>query len=943
MSEEEPFAGEENLQEEPSRDSEVLKEDSETEKEDKKSEGKEISHSKKNHISKKERKHPSEENDEAGTEEVKIDWHRIYSTFKQPWLWAFLILIPLVLTIAIRIQPNKLDITRDWAQSTVYNYYKNMLAQQIAQQFPNLPEANRAAFVDQQFQSFLKSNSALITMQVDQTANYFKSKLQYDSNGTQYTYLGDLDSYYFLRYADNYLANGMQADEIRNGTYWDNHMLAPIGTPMTPTLHPYVIAWLYKILKIFQPKMTTMQASFYVPLVCAIIAAIVAFMIGKRLFGNLAGLAVSVLLAVNPMFLSRTMGSDTDVYNVMFPLLIIWMIIEALNAEQKWQKILFAVLSGMFVGIFALAWMGWWFIFDFLTAAFGIYIAYLLIFEVKKSKKKALSSLAQTALVLSIFILSSFTFTSIIIGAKNFSAIIKGPFEVMGLKNVAHSTYWPNVYLTVAELNPGSIDTIVGVMGGASLGILFAILAILGVVLFTILHFVDIPILKGYKKSHHNLILPILLIIWFFGTAYATYKGVRFALLFVPAFALAAGLGIGILFEMTLQVLSNAKVHKLFSYLIIAILLVGLMIPQIKMGYATGRAYVPSMNDAWYDALSKIKQDSAQNAIINSWWDFGHWFKYVADRAVTADGASQNSPQAYWLGRILVTDNEDEAIAILKMLDCGSNTAFEIIDKKYNDTPTSIAILRSALMLNRSEARKYLSNYLESEDVERVMQAMDCTPPEDYFITSGDMVGKAGVWAHFGLWDFEKAKLLLNVKSSNFSYVNSYLSSKNYSESQIQQLIYNITSLPDTRYEESWISPWPSYITQGYCTSQSENTTSCSFNFNDQQLLLVINWSDTPKTFISTGKNPITPYSLVYVENASLKEVKYAQPGFQYSVVYTPDNTAVICSPELAKSIFTRLFFLGGAGLNHFKLFDHERELTGSEIYVWKIDWGEHK
>jgi dolichyl-diphosphooligosaccharide--protein glycosyltransferase len=436
------------------------------------------------------------------------------------------------------------------------------------------------------------------------------------------------------------------------------------------------------------------------------------------------------------------------------------------------------------------------------------------------------------------------------------------------------------------------------------------------------------------------MFLPSLLLIWFFGTAYATYKGVRFALLFVPAFAIAAGLGIGILFEALLKLLSSAKTSKVFSLLIVISLMSAILFPQVSAGYSAGRAYVPSMNDAWYDTLYKIRQNSAPNAIINSWWDFGHWFKYVADRAVTADGASQNSPQAYWLGRILVTDNEDEAVAVLKMLDCGSNTAFEIIDKRYNDTPTSISILRHALMLNRSEAREYLSKYLNGSDLEAVMQAIDCSPPEDYFITSGDMVGKSGVWAHFGLWDFEKAKLLLNVKNSNLSYVREYLKSKNYSESQIQQLIYNITSLPDSRYEESWISPWPSYLSQGYCSPQEDNTTLCSANFNGQQIQILLNWSGRADARIIAGKGSIVPYSLIYLENNSLVEVKYEKASFPFSIVYAPDNSVVICSPELGKSIFTRLFFLNGGGLSHFKLFDQQRELTGSEIYVWKVDWG---
>ncbi|PIZ49397.1 hypothetical protein COY28_06400 [Candidatus Woesearchaeota archaeon CG_4_10_14_0_2_um_filter_57_5] len=46
-----------------------------------------------------------------------------------------------------------------------------------------------------------------------------------------------------------------------------------------------------------------------------------------------------------------------------------------------------------------------------------------------------------------------------------------------------------------------------------------------------------------------------------------------------------------------------------------------------------------------------------------------------------------------------------------------------------------------------------------------------------------------------------------------------------------------------------------------------------------------------------------------------------------------------LASPETAKSIFTRLFFLKGHGLSHFKPFTYERSIIGNEIYVWKVDW----
>ena len=88
---------------------------------------------------------------------------------------------------------------------------------------------------------------------------------------------------------------------------------------------------------------------------------------------------------------------------------------------------------------------------------------------------------------------------------------------------------------------------------------------------------------------------------------------------------------------------------------------------------------------------------------MNSWWDFGHHFKFISDRAVTFDGGTQNSPQAHWIGRVLQTDNEEEAIAILRMLDCGANSAFKLALEETNDPLISVSLVKDIIMHHSRE------------------------------------------------------------------------------------------------------------------------------------------------------------------------------------------------------------------------------------------------
>src|SRR3989442_16013678 len=83
------------------------------------------------------------------------------------------------------------------------------------------------------------------------------------------------------------------------------------------------------------------------------------------------------------------------------------------------------------------------------------------------------------------------------------------------------------------------------------------------------------------------------------------------------------------------------------------------------------------MNDAWWTTLESIRDDTPPDAIVNTWWDYGYWVKYVADRRVSADGGSLRTHIPHWVGRALLAADEGESVGLLRMLDCGSDATPE--------------------------------------------------------------------------------------------------------------------------------------------------------------------------------------------------------------------------------------------------------------------------
>ncbi len=263
----------------------------------------------------------------------------------------------------------------------------------------------------------------------------------------------------------------------------------------------------------------------------------------------------------------------------------------------------------------------------------------------------------------------------------------------------------------------------------------------------------------------------MLLGIWMTGTIYMSLNGVRFILLLAPAFAIAFGLGLyyiaNIINEFMTVEFSLQKEHmkKAFGYIAVGLLFIILFIPMANQAKAISDQTLPNFDDAWYSTMYKIENQSQKDAIITSWWDFGHFFAAVSHRGVTFDGGSQTTPQSHWVGKLLMENDEEKAVDILRMLVCGGNNAHDYMLEMVNGTAADAVkinkIIYSTFGQDIESTEQIIKNNsyykFDAEQVNTIMENLACeNPREDFLITSEDMVGKAGVWAHWGSWDFTK-------------------------------------------------------------------------------------------------------------------------------------------------------------------------------------------
>ena len=818
-----------------------------------------------------------------------MDIKEIDFTKLKKYLPIVLILIAIGFSTYYRNIPASLPLIDTFAEKTVNNYYQEQIANSIEQSYPLLPQEQKNILINNQFNEFSKANKEEINQNILQLSNNYKDVLKDD---TGQIYLCDIDTYYWQSEARNVLQYGQLGDSyneegkrifsLRNGRF---------GKEITQYwFHPLAEAWLYKILNFFNKDITLTWVVFYISVIIINLSIIPAFMIGKKLFGNISGFFAAFIIAINTSLITRTPScvADTDAYTIFFPLFIIWFYLLAIDSK-KWHKYLFAILTGFTVAIFNTAWPGASYIIPMIVGCSVLYIGYLII--TKKEYKEA-------SKVFITYVISSFIFISLSKGVAFYFHTFMAPINFLGIKNVATETIWPNVMTTVAEFNEQAFGKIVGHMGGNVL----LLLAIIG-----------IAYLIFYERKHFKY--SFYIIPWFLATLVPFTQGVRFSILLIPSFAILLGVGVYCIVKYASEFLEKGiHLPKWLCYTVVLILVSLLFIPELNSTKEAVKQDMPYVDDGWYNTLMFIKNNSSNDSIITSWWDFGHWFVNIAQRHVTFDGANQGQ-RIHWVGKALSTNNETEAVNILKMLNCGQERAYSELKKLYNDEYKTInrlyELLRGEDVLPSEEF--IYNTYINCDDVW-----------EQYFIASEDMVGKSGVWSHFGTWNFLKAQMYINVDHLNpIDGVNYIINNFNYSRELAEQIYNDIQNTVADKY----ISGWEGYDKAIRCSQINETLSCSSVEINTINMSIKIKEGNLD--------------SLSYLDNGTFK-VKHYENGIGLSGILYEDNGRIylqLASPIHVDSIFTKMFFFKGVGLKHFNLVYDTVSFNGDNIYVYQVDF----
>jgi len=355
------------------------------------------------------------------------------------------------------------------------------------------------------------------------------------------------------------------------------------------------------------------------------------------------------------------------------------------------------------------------------------------------------------------------------------------------------------------------------------------------------------------------------------------------------------------------------KSSKFATTVVVVMVLLAVVSPTVFYAFQVSESVRPSIADPMDSAMIWTKANTTNNTILASWWDFGYYFQFGAERATIFDGGSQTGIRAFWTGKALMTNDTDLSAAIFQMMAYTGDNATNALDNITNNSGKSVEILENTLTLSAEEAKnKMVGTYnLTSSQADEIVKLTHPTNPTPViFVASSDMIQKAYWWSYFGSWDFK------TQSSSHYTYMASEQPEKVKSTGN-GTYGANITN----SYDRGIL--YQTVISKGVANNTTNATTRAVFE------------NGTPVIVNNTTYNPFKVYNLIMIEDNIIWKNETVNESGNYTLLVIGDNgtySSIIMNKELESSMFTKLYILGGFGQSAYELVHMEQGVS-----LWKI------
>jgi dolichyl-diphosphooligosaccharide---protein glycosyltransferase len=526
------------------------------------------------------------------------------------------------------------------------------------------------------------------------------------------SYLNEFDPYYQLSITRHMLDYGLLSPYT---DHWVNTMKwFPTGLDMSTSLPalPMTAAVLYSIASVFG-KIDLMTFAAILPAFIAAISCLVMYFVGKDMGGRAVGLLSALFLALAPSYLQRSsLGFfDTEIPGVLGLVLFIFFFMRCMDSNRGLKgSILYAVGAGLSLAYFIAGWGAAYYILD--LAALFVFVLVLL-------KRYTPRMLINYSLIMGIGLMIGTQVPYIGLGYLTSAAVlpVAAVFIVLLAAELLRNNITIKSKLTmviaalviivgafVALWLTGSLASIAGkfvtvldpfIRSSSALvssvaeqritawGNLYTEFGI------TILFFLVGMFFTLRNPTNRN----VFLLLFSVTGLYFASSMIRLLVIFAPAFAIVAAIGIMGLTKPFYALMQEAphtlakskrrmaRVSKEYSgvaVLVIFMMLVSAFAFSPQTGgtpRSVSNAYAPTAISAsslplggssltepvtgWLDALNWLNQNADSNTVVASWWDYGNWLSDIGNVTTIADNTTVNATSIANLGfAFMGTENQ---------------------------------------------------------------------------------------------------------------------------------------------------------------------------------------------------------------------------------------------------------------------------------------------
>ena len=209
-------------------------------------------------------------------------------------------------------------------------------------------------------------------------------------------------------------------------------------------------------------------------------------------------------------------------------------------------------------------------------------------------------------------------------------------------------------------------------------------------------YFKDKELISQIKEINTNY---MFIFVWFIASLISVRGGIRLLFVISPVITILFGYTIKYIYDYIFKTENNTKIIIGWLILITIILTPSTVLSIDTSGsllsFSTSMFNLKidkQLTNQWINALLWIKDNTPENSVIASWWDYGYGIQTVAERPTILDGGNTLGAWNHLYSRkVLTNNNNTEALEFLK----SHNASHLIINYREIQIYNSFSLLAS--------------------------------------------------------------------------------------------------------------------------------------------------------------------------------------------------------------------------------------------------------